>query len=157
MSKRTPAENRQIVNDYLKDMLTTLRGHFARRLKEQREENPDIPLPCDTCAFRTNTDHMEGFDRTTLGFLASLANQDRGGFFACHLPEKLGNGAYAPRPRIENGELAGFEPCAAFSVLTAEPPLDVRKVFSPELVDGLVGTFLGCKRPEWAGPEETDG
>jgi hypothetical protein len=149
-----PADTRQIVNDYLKDVMTRLRATFAHRLKEQRAEDPDVRLPCDTCAFRTNTDGMEGFDRTALGFLASLANPN--GFFACHLPRKV-NGDFFPRPRLdEEGGVVGFEPCAAFEVLTAEPPIDLRALV-PE-VDDIVAIFQGCKMPAWAGEEtDTDG
>jgi hypothetical protein len=144
----TEEDARAVVNDYLKGAMTTLRQHFARRLKEQRAEDPGLRLPCDTCAFRTNTDGMEGFDRTAIGFITALVQPN--GFFACHLPRKAGE-QYFPLPRFdEEGGVAGFVPCAAFEVLTAEPPLDPHAVLGP-VADGLAAVYTGCKLPDWVG------
>lgn len=144
--------SRQVLRRFLLGSLTQMRQEFARRLKVQRQADPDLALPCATCAFRSSTDRDKGFEVTTLSFISALAASK--GFFACHLPKRIG-GRYFPRP---DGE-GFYKPCAAWTVLTAEPCVDIREMLGAELVDGLTTVYNAsqsyvCHVPAWAGEAE---
>lgn len=143
---------RREVRRFCAVILRQLREEYARQLKGERIIDPDVPLPCKTCAFRSSTDRMRGFESTTIRFLHSLAT---GIPFACHLPKPAG-GNYVPRFTPDGTPIL----CAAFHVLTQAPTLDVRAMFGVELIEGIVkvheasADYRGryeCEIPEWVG------
>jgi len=115
------------LREYLLDVLTQLRQEFARRLKEQRRDFPNMRMPCETCAFRTSTDGEKGFEATVINFVSAM---QQGEPFYCHHNFKIRRGRYEmPRKHLHGKLVVDWSKvnlCTAWSVLASLPePLQI--------------------------------
>lgn len=125
------------VHAYLLEVMTALRREFAARLKLMRTKFPNYHLPCETCAFRTSTDTFEGFDQTTINFVAALCEGPAVPFWCHHDMRQDKTGQWIPPKRLlfigGKKRLVPDErrmmPCAAWSVLisTLPEPIDITR------------------------------
>ena len=135
-AKRERRAHRARVRAVFLGALTTLREVFARRLKDERARWPETRLPCETCAFRTSTDHWRGFEQTAANFVSAL---DRGSTFYCHDQLELRGGDYVaaivPSAAGVTPDPRRMPPCAAWLVFQSNPPFNVADVLDRPVIE----------------------
>lgn len=125
------AQDKAELDRLLLEGMRRLRVIMANKLKARLGADPEARKPCHTCAFRSSTDVMQGFDTTAVLLLGALMG---GKPFYCHEDPQTGepfpliNGSYGVQEAMAVGD--PVDTCAGWEAVKDSTPDDIARIFA---------------------------